>query len=121
MSLLDRMRELKLRAERKKENRRKNTRIWCNYLSKRPPWNQHLMQHVIHHFGVGSIEGIKFDECEEHDWRKIDKDKYAKAEPFIYPEDVDSTYQKFTSPAVAQSHTSPKLSVCSKKRGDLRV
>ena len=103
------MKELKLRAERKKRQRSKNTTKWVAYktLSKNlPPYNAELMQHVIHHFGIGSLEGMKF-ECEEHSWRDVRKDKHAEAEPFIYPEDVPSTYQ-ISSLSVFQSHASPK-------------
>ena len=81
------MRALKLKAERKKQQRSKNTTKWVGYktVSKNlPPWNVELQQHVIEYDKNG---------CEWHDWRPVRKDKYARAEPFIFPEDVQSTYQ----------------------------
>ena len=50
-------------------------------MENRAPWNAELMQHVI-----------KVDDngCEWHGWKTFkNKHRYVKAEPFIFPEDVD--------------------------------
>ena len=83
MSLLEQMKRLRLREERKKKQRNKNTTKWVAYktISKNlPPWDAELQQHIIEYDKFG---------CEQHSWRKIRKDRYAKPEPFIFPEDVD--------------------------------
>ena len=93
------MRKLKLRADRKKKQRSKNTTKWVAYktISKNlPPWNAELMQHVIEYDKHG---------CEWHSWRRVRKDTYAKAEPFIFLEDVQSTYQGGTSQPKVSCHS----------------
>ena len=88
-SLIEQMRALKIKKE-KKRDKRPNTNRWVKYISKPEPWGHDLMQHVINHFEACGVDAasrkeIKF-RCENHEWRKIRKDKYAKPEPFIYPD-----------------------------------
>ena len=93
MSLLEQMRKAAKAKQSQVKVKVDDGWKWVWISKNRPPWK--LMDHEIFHERIKSREGLEFS-VEWHYWSKNESemDKDAKAEPFIYIEDLEEMQKR---------------------------
>ena len=95
MSLLEQMRKAAKAKQSQVKVKVDDGWKWVWVSKNRPPWNAELMNHEIYYEKIKSREGL-VQRVEWHYWSKneCELDADAKAEPFIYIEDLEERQKR---------------------------